>query len=327
MFTHVFADSCAFIASANQNVIARYVMDSKTGLLNPVNGDIDAHGVAPEFVTAYNDNKNLLTVNKTSNTLSLFKVDTQSCNLTFVATVATGVEPSRAVQVGQYLYVANSASNSISQFRVNSDGVLTKLNPAELALTNFVNPTGIKSDPSGKYLVLVSKTLNKAMTLSVDSKSGQSSIVVGSLIVTGNFPKTPKFDKYNHIIIPAANDNKLFIYNFNINTGILSLHQSISSYGAIPLSGSFIDDTTFCLSNLGTNALSIYKYDGNNYVFEKNVMTLTQGGPPILQGGYLYLTGNNNQLMILQRMQNDTFNSLKIINTINNAYNIVFLAR
>lgn len=325
LVNYVFADACVFLASANQNELARYTMDSKTGALTQINGYIDAHGIAPEFVTTYNDNKNLMTVNRMSSTLSLFKLDSKSCNLIFMGNTTTGMEPSRATQVGQYLYVANNSSNSISQFKINTDGTLTKLTIPELRLTNFTNPSGIKADPSGKYLMVVSKTMNKVMSLLIDNKTGQLSQVSGSLIQTGISPKSPKFDKYGHVIIPSAGENKLNIYNFNPNTGILSSFQTISSYGVTPQSGTFIDDTTFCLANLNTNAVSIFKYNGTNYVFEKNITTLTQGGPPILQDGYLYMTGNSNQLITFQRTANDEFKQLRVMNTLNNPYNLVFV--
>ena len=54
---------------------------------------------------------------------------------------------------GKYAYVANSASNTVSQYTIGADGSLTAMTPATVA-TGFY-PIFITIDPTGKYAYVV----------------------------------------------------------------------------------------------------------------------------------------------------------------------------
>jgi DNA-binding beta-propeller fold protein YncE len=50
---------------------------------------------------------------------------------------------------GKYAYVANSSSNTVSQYSIGSDGTLTAL-ATPTVVTGF-GPASVTVDPSGKY--------------------------------------------------------------------------------------------------------------------------------------------------------------------------------
>jgi 6-phosphogluconolactonase (cycloisomerase 2 family) len=100
--------------------------------------------------------RNAYVVNKTGNSVSQYSINQDgSLSALATATVAAGTTP-YAITVdptGKYAYVANSfngaGGNSVSQFNIGADGVLTPMSTPTVAAGT--SPQFVAIDPSGKY--------------------------------------------------------------------------------------------------------------------------------------------------------------------------------
>ena len=117
----------------------------------------------------------------------------------------------------KFLFVANSAANTISVFNVASDGTLT-LGGAPTAAGS--GPRGMVLDPSGQYLLVTNTVSNNISVFSVDSGSGALS-QVGSPVYANNGPTeiliTPS-GKFVYVTNPSIG----FITGFTFAAGVLS---------------------------------------------------------------------------------------------------------
>jgi 6-phosphogluconolactonase len=92
--------------------------------------------------------------------------------------VATGSVPSAIAVTPSInaLFVANSASNSISSYTINTDGTLTAVSGTT---PTGLTPTGLAIDPAGKFLFVANQGWNN------DPNSGRSSVSVFAINGTG----------------------------------------------------------------------------------------------------------------------------------------------
>jgi 6-phosphogluconolactonase (cycloisomerase 2 family) len=134
--------------------ISMFIVDNQTGGLAQ-NGEVAA-GVDPSWVTVDPSNKYAYVTNIAGTTVSQYTIGGDG-KLTAMtpATVAAGTRPS-VVAVhpsGSYAYVANLgnsvAPSNVSQYRIESNGALTAMNPSSVAAG--ISPVSIAVDPSGRY--------------------------------------------------------------------------------------------------------------------------------------------------------------------------------
>jgi 6-phosphogluconolactonase (cycloisomerase 2 family) len=87
------------------------------------------------------------------------------------AGVLTGVSPSAIVSdpTGRYVYVANGADATISQFAVGSGGELTTLSPAVVSVSGSVIGSGatysVSAHPSGRFVYVVTENPGTAASI------------------------------------------------------------------------------------------------------------------------------------------------------------------
>jgi 6-phosphogluconolactonase (cycloisomerase 2 family) len=75
-----------------------------------------------------------------------------------------------ATQVAKFVYVANSADNSISVFSMDSaSGQLSKIGQTP---SGGVHPISIKADPAGKFLYVAHSASGDVSTFAIDRNSG-----------------------------------------------------------------------------------------------------------------------------------------------------------
>jgi 6-phosphogluconolactonase (cycloisomerase 2 family) len=74
-------------------------------------------------------------------------------------------------QSGTYLYTANTADNTISEFTINADGSLTQITGSPLG-ESYSSPTGLLIDNSGKYLYVANQGSSNVAAYSIGSDGG-----------------------------------------------------------------------------------------------------------------------------------------------------------
>lgn len=142
--------------------------------------------------------------------------------------ITTGASPNaiRIDPTGQYLYVTNSADNTVSQFLINrSTGILSAMTTPTVGAGTL--PDGLALDPSGQYCYVVNHTSNDVWQYTLGAGGGLVSMVTPS-IAAGSAPTGLAIDASGR-----------FVYVTN------SLSNNISQY-AIGAGGA--------LSSLGTAA-------------------------------------------------------------------------
>jgi 6-phosphogluconolactonase len=86
---------------------------------------------------------------------------------------------------GRFLYVSNENNNTISGYKLHSDGSLTRLPNSPYAAGNI--PSAVAVDSTGKFLYLTNFGGNSVSGYSINT-DGSLVPVPGSPFATGTFP-------------------------------------------------------------------------------------------------------------------------------------------
>lgn len=143
-----------------------------------------------------NSGSGLLYVTAQSNTtISAYTVDLNNGSLGAIAnSIGTGAVPSAIVIVPSVnaLFVANSGSNSISSYTINSDGSLT---PASSTTSTGTTPTALAINPAGTFLFVSNQVSSNISVFAVNGTaltevagSPFTTVPVGLSYPTGTLP-------------------------------------------------------------------------------------------------------------------------------------------
>ncbi|MBX3327471.1 MAG: beta-propeller fold lactonase family protein [Nitrospira sp.] len=174
-----------YIASSDKNTVTAFRVgtngallfgDSTSGNPNPV-----SVGTTPRALAISKDSQFLYVANSGSSDVSVFKIGTAG-GLTLVAQtegrskpVGAGVSSPIALAItpnGRFLYVANSTSNTITAFQVDSSGLLT-LVPQAGPSTNPISSSGtgltaLALSSNGQFLYVTNGTSNNVAMFRVE---------------------------------------------------------------------------------------------------------------------------------------------------------------
>jgi 6-phosphogluconolactonase (cycloisomerase 2 family) len=157
---------------------AVYVFSVSAGVLTQVgtplivNGGVGHLGIDP-------DGKFLYVPNPSLNTVTVLLIQSDGSLLPGPGLFATGTSPVAAATnaTGAFLYVANSASTNLSQFKVDSStGALTTLTSS--AAGTGTNPESIVVDPDAKFIFVINEQSNSITEFTISKD--------GTLATTGN---------------------------------------------------------------------------------------------------------------------------------------------
>jgi len=134
---------------------------------------VSATGNAPYGLAIDTGGTHLYTANKIDNSVSAFKINTDS-SLTPISTTgqtSTGPVALFIDKSGKYLYVANSqSSGNLSAFSIGSDGGITLLSNSPFVTAS--QPNFIAGEASGKYLFVGNQSTPVVQSFSLDASSG-----------------------------------------------------------------------------------------------------------------------------------------------------------
>jgi 6-phosphogluconolactonase len=110
-----------------RNVVSQYTIDPVTGVLTPNTPSTVTTGNQPTDVAVDPSGKFAYVVNRSDSTVTMYKIDTSSGNLTPNGTASAGITPFRITfdPSGKYVYVANEGS-AVSIYTLGTDGVLSR---------------------------------------------------------------------------------------------------------------------------------------------------------------------------------------------------------
>lgn len=287
--------------------------------------------VNPSFLAFGKDQRFLYTVHGDRSEVSAFKIDQQSGNLTFINTQSTkGKNPVHLVADRSYRYlaVANYGSGTVALLPLNYDGSLGELVdlvevPGEQGPHRVEQPHArphhIPFDPSGRFLVVPDKGLDRIFTFSLDA-------VHGKLILHDSPAKARETSGPRHIAFHPTKpfgyvvnelDSTVTTYQFDPQSGFLTPLQILSALPmtftgdsraseiAIDPSGRFL-----YASNRGYDSIAIFSVDPQTGVLSNVGWQPSEGKTPRFfamdpAARFLYIANEDSDTIVTFRITHE----------------------
>jgi 6-phosphogluconolactonase len=173
-----------YVTDLGSDKIMNYVADVTTGKLSPNPAQAfyqGKPGAGPRHFAITPSGKFIYLLNELEATVTSCTVDSKGIikALTTYQTVPAGItgNTSAAVHIhpnGKFVYVSNRGHNSISAFRILSNGELEKVDEATKGISI---PRDFNFDPSGKYMIVGNQDKNNLTVYTVDDKTGKLSFL------------------------------------------------------------------------------------------------------------------------------------------------------
>ena len=193
----------------------------------PGSAEVSAMPVAPRF--AY-------VVNNRDDSVSTYVADSETGRLKWIGKAAAGVEPYSVTvhPMGQYAYVTNDDSNSISQYTIGSDGRLSPMTTASVA--TGARPTSVVMDPSGQYAYVANFGANSLSQYTIGSDGGLAPMTPPTVSAgTGAFFITiDPTGKY--VFVANVNGDNVSQFTIESDGSLSAMDSATVAVGADPIS-------------------------------------------------------------------------------------------
>ena len=301
-----------FVDNNASDTISAFTINSD-GSLTPASGTAVKTGSMPTGMAIDPGGKFLFVANQGSSNLSVYSINGTSLTevsgspfSTIVAGTTVATLPS-AVAVsasGNFLYVANDFTGTVSAFKIGSSGGLIALGPSPYSVG--IAPSGLGIPPGGAFLYVANTGSNDVSAFAIcdkvvttcanpNSPDGTLTPVAGSPFSAGLGPVAIAADpSFNFLYVLDKQSSQLSEYAYAPGSGVLSpLSTPAVSTGLTPFSFVIIAGTTGTnLGNTLTNPTD-FVYVANNgastvSAFSLNTTTgiLTPlGQPTTIMGG------------------------------------------
>jgi 6-phosphogluconolactonase len=254
----------------------------------------------PGFLALHSNQKFLYVAHGSDDVISAYSVDPRSGKLSFVNRQATGGDNSRHLAIdptGRYVVLNNG--DGVAVYPINRDGSLapyTDMIVPHAAPGSFreeeggPHPHDIVFDPSGRFVVVPDKGLDKIHVYKLDAVSGKLVANDPPLVASrpGAGPRHIAFHSHQpYAYVVGEVDSNVAAYRWDSTTGELHPFQVISTtppgYNG-KNTGSEIaitDDGNFVYaSNRGHDSIVIYGVDQSNGSLSTIGWESTQGKTP-----------------------------------------------
>ena len=182
----------AYVTNSGSNNVSAYTINATTGALTAVAGGAVAAGTTPSAAVVSPNGAFLFVANQGSSNISVYTIDSGTGAVTALLggtgnPFAAGTTPVGITITpnGTFVHVANSGSNNVSAFSVNTGtGALTALaggigNPFAAGTT----PAGITLTPNASFVYVANGGSNNVSAYTLDSGTGVLTALAGG---TGN---------------------------------------------------------------------------------------------------------------------------------------------
>jgi 6-phosphogluconolactonase len=282
-----------FIDNIASQTVSSYTVNSD-GTLTAVTGTVKT-GVMPMGMAIDPAGKFLFVANQGSSTVSVFSINgaalTQVAGSPFSTIpagtiVATGPTAVAVSATGNFLYVSNNFTNTVSAYSVSGAGFLTPLAQSPYAIG--LAPSGLTLTPNGATLYVANTGANNISAFSICDKvviscanvnnpNGALTPVTGSPFSDGGSPLAIAVDPaFNFLYVLDARSNQVSSYAYGAQSGVLtalSVTPTVST-GQAPASLVVVSGTTGTnIGNTLTNPTD-FVYVVNNESSTLSVFTL-----------------------------------------------------
>jgi len=164
-----------------------------------------------------------LVANSSSNTLSIYRRNTNTGGLTSLGTVPTRQYPYRIAITpnGLFAYVTDLVGNSVSLFTI--DSVTGTVTPNSLGGRATTNPYGIAMDRLGRFVWVANYSANTVSAFAIDQATGVLS-VAGAPVSGGTHPNAvAAHPRDNYVYAVNELGNSVSAFSVDPGTGALTL--------------------------------------------------------------------------------------------------------
>jgi 6-phosphogluconolactonase len=224
-------------------------------------------GVVALFACGGSKHQTAYVTTPLNNGVTAFRLNSNTGNLDQIlgSPYPTGISPS-AIRVhpsGKFVYVANAGEDSISLYKVGSDGALAEVTPRT---ATGKQPAELLMDPAGSFLFAVNSADNTITAYSIDAGSGALQKTANSPYATSGFTPLKGAITSSGKFLFVANSNSSSISGFATDSsgGLTPVPHSPITVGnepnwiAIDPSGKFL-----YVANLQDGTFSGFSIDGN----------------------------------------------------------------
>lgn len=281
-----------FLTNSSSNFVTSYSVGSDGSLTVGSNTNT---GSTPLGLTVDPSGKFLFVANQASSNISVYTISgtalTPVPNSPFTTiapgtTAPTGPVSVAVPPVGNYLYVANQFTNSVSVFTYDSaSGALAPAPGSPYAVGTA--PSAVAISPNGAFLLVSnsgsSNVGSYAICVTVSatcaSPDGSMSPVSGSPFSAGLGPGAIAFDPgFNFVYVVDQQSNQVSQYSFGTGSGMLTpLSPAAVSTGTTPVSIAIRSGATSADIGNPTLNLTDYAYVANIGGTSLSIYTLTTG--------------------------------------------------
>ncbi len=224
--------SFLYVMNTGSNNISVFSIDSGSGALSQVAGSPIGIG-APPLNMLLAPSGNFLYVSLASQPNGLIaSYSVTAGQVALVGTASTaGINPyGLAINGdGTYLYAANSTSNSIAVFTVDSSGLLTQVQGSPIN-DGYTDPVAMMFDPSGKYLYVANQVSNNVAAYSISSTGLPDALTTSTTTNAFSTESSPRFlvaDPTGKYLLVGNQGASAGIQVFGVSNGSLS---ALSTY-------------------------------------------------------------------------------------------------
>jgi 6-phosphogluconolactonase len=174
-------DRFAFAADLGIDKIMIYKLNPETGTITPNNPPFIKlkPGAGPRHFTFHPSGKFAYVINELDSTITAFKYNAQSGNLTEIQTVKTipddynGSNYPAEICVhpnGKFLYGSNRGHDSIAAYKIDTD--TGKLTFIKYEITDIKTPRNFCIDPTGTFCLVANQDSNSIVVFRINAKTG-----------------------------------------------------------------------------------------------------------------------------------------------------------
>jgi 6-phosphogluconolactonase (cycloisomerase 2 family) len=281
-----------FLTSTSSNFVTSYSISSDGSLTV---GSNTKTGSTPQGLTVDPSGKFLFVANQASSNISVYTISgtalTPVANSPFTTIAPGTITPTGPVSVavppvGNYLYVANQFTNSVSVFSYDSTSGALAPAPGS-PYTVGTAPSAVAVSPNGAFLLVSnsgsSNVGSYAICVTVSATcatpDGSVSQVSGSPFSAGLGPSAIAFDPgFNFVYVVDQQSNQVSQYSFGTGSGVLTpLSPSAVSTGTTPVSIAIRSGAVSTDIGNPTLNLTDYAYVANIGGTSLSIYTLTTG--------------------------------------------------
>lgn len=216
----------------NNGVIAAWSYNPVTGVLTSVAGSPFPAGGTPSAIAFSRNGQNVYVTDHYSGDLLAYSVNTMTGALTQIAgsPYRTGSYPLAVATdiAGNFVYVADAGDDTISAFKIGSNGTLTAVPGSPFATAH--GPWSLAFDSAQHFLYVANLRANAISTYSINPLTGALTQLSGSPMHVGYTP-SPIVTSHNFLYVNLPGTG-LFGYQINPTTGAITRLPGFPTLGS-----------------------------------------------------------------------------------------------